>query len=216
MERKRQINYKKAVLLDSDSPRTKKHLEAASTPKMLNTILDTEGLPRVSRQSAQAHVRSKEVATPERILVENHFLPQFLEQCRKTDPDGLYEMLTDYVEYCGQSFVALRQWIVSFGSCKKLLAETDVLLVLSFDGAHMKTIFGGVLYVAVIPSANRNIIPIMVGCAPSEDAESSKYFTAALNRQFPGIPFVWMNDQGGGIVSEVNWSFLFIFFYFFL
>jgi hypothetical protein len=173
-------------------------------PDMLNAILRLENIPEVSLQVGQKLIRSKQVSTHERILLENHHLPEYFQQCREADPDGLYDLRTKDVEYCGQKFTGLHQWTISFGSCKKLVEKTKMLHLVCYDAAHWKSIFGGVMYAAVIPSANKNIVPLMFGFAPSEDADTSEYFTKLFQKQFPGKEFIWINDQGSGIASEVK------------
>jgi hypothetical protein len=173
-------------------------------PDMLNEILRSENMPEVSLQVGQKLIRDRQVSTHERFLVENHYLPEYLQQCREADPDGLYDLRTKEVEYCGKKFTGLLQWTMSFGSWKKLVEQTEMLHLVCYDAAHWKSIFGGVMYAAVIPSANKNIIPLMFGFAPSEDAETSEYFTKLFQKQFPGKEFIWINDQGSGIASEVK------------
>lgn len=199
--RSRKKNYKKTEILALPSPQ-KVIVSAVGTVDGLDHVTARLGLPNLSRQVSLGMVRLKSCPSDERLVLETMLLPGWFKECREADPEGTYKLKTSIKDYNGLPCTILKKWLVSMGIAKELVGETVVLGFVAFDGGHLRNLFGGVVLVAALPTANRKIFPLMFAWVESEDEENVKWFTKQFYKVFPSFCCVWMNDQGSAILAE--------------
>ncbi len=177
-------------------------MEVVASVDGFRKITESVGLPPPNDQVIQRLLRGKVVPSDEQLILETSMIEAWFEECRKIDPCGRYIAKSAMKVYNGKECSVLVGWIVSFGVSRSLVEDTDVLEFVALDGGHIRNVFGGVVLVASLPTANRRVFPLMFGWAPSEDEASVSWFTTTFYETFPNFQCVWNNDQGSGISAQ--------------
>lgn len=194
-------NYNTKELLAVPSP-LKRFLSVPDSAESFKRLTDELGVPSLSKQVAGRLVLDSSICSEEQHVLEVAYLPSFLEQCRKLDPKGLYEFTSVTHTYNNVVQDTLQYFAASFGCAKELVGTGTVLQIRVIDAAHVKSIFGGVVFAVIAPLANRSLFPLMIGTAPAEDAASCLWFTNQYHKHFGDTPVEWIHDQGSGLLSE--------------
>lgn len=158
-------------------------------------------LPAPSLQSTQSFLRSKLVTSFERHVLELLLLPQFVAAVRAIDLKGMIDLETRRDNYNSVEVDVFHRLFFCLGAHRIIVSKTAVLPFLAVDGAHLRRVFGGIMLVAVMPTANRQLCPLAVAFVESESEESCVWFATRLLSCYPGVHFVWMMDQGSALTS---------------
>ncbi|XP_013694923.1 uncharacterized protein LOC106398981 [Brassica napus] len=114
----------------------------------------------------------------------------------QVNPDTITRVVVDEGKKIKYMFWALGASIEGFRVIRKVLV---------MDATHLKTVYGGVLFIATAQDPNHHHYPIAFGVADGEKYESWLWFIEQLKSVILDLPgLVFLSDRNKGLIKAVH------------
>ncbi|XP_056852005.1 protein FAR1-RELATED SEQUENCE 4-like [Raphanus sativus] len=165
-------------------------------PKALMDLVHRRVAVQVSYTTAYRGKRlaaNKVRGTPEESYSLLYCYMHVLEQ---VNPDTITRVVVDEGKKFKYLFWALGASIEGFRAMRKVLVV---------DATHLKTVYGGVLFIATAQDPNHHHYPIAFGVADGEKYESWLWFMEQLKSVISDVPrLVFLSDRNKGLIKAVR------------
>ena len=120
----------------------------------------------------------------------------YMHMLEQVNPDTITRVVVDEGKKFKYLFWALGASIEGFRAMRKVLVV---------DATHLKTVYGGVLFVATAQDPNHHHYPIAFGVADGEKYESWLWFMEQLKSVISDLPgLVFLSDRNKGLIKAVH------------